>query len=672
LLTAMSDTDSSIQTNAIAELIRDGMAHHRAGQLVLAERAYRHALALDPGHPEALALCGMIAGQAGQLRAAVELFEHALKRDPRNADIHHNLGETWRHLGDALKALQCFERAVTLNPNHIEAHRGAAEASFAEAERREAAGRWGDAVGFKRRAVQLLIATAERFVESNSLSAASDALRRVVEIDPNNAQAWALYGSTLIKSYPSRAVPALRRAIELDPNKAWIHIMLCNALVVLRRDREAQIAWDAARAAPDFSDSWVALMQLHILPLYEGGDMTEIFARHRAWGDAMVARQGTSPPRFKNVPDPERLLRIGYVSPDFHIHSVAFFLEPLLRAHDRQRFEVFCYSGVPKLGEDRMTAWLKAHASHWRSTVSMDDEALRQHVRSDQIDILIDLTGHFADTRLRAFAAKPAPVTASWLGYPATTGLPTIDWRITDAIADPPGAERFYSEKLMRLPNGFLCFRPLADAPPVTPLPAMTRDHLTFGSFNNQLKINRSVFAVWSRILTAVPDARLFIKIQLLEDEGVAARLRDGFAAEGIDVRRVELHPWISGMRDHLAAYGEIDIALDPFPYNGTTTTCEALWMGVPAVTLIGDRHAGRVGLDLLSRVGLERFAAPDIDTYVQIAAALAEDRAQLAELRAGLRERVAHSPLCDAPRFAREFESALRAMWRQWCESTG
>jgi len=669
---AMSSPDPSAVDANITALIREGMAHHRDGRIAQAERAYREALALDPGHPEALGLLGMLAGQGGEPQVAVQLLQRALHRDPRNANLHYNLGETWRHLGDNEKALACFQRAAHFNPRHADAFRSGADAALAEAKRREAAGRWSEAIDFKRRGVQLMIVAGRLRLDAGDPQAAATELHRATTVDPRHAEAWMWYGWALLKPSPSQAIPALRRAIELDPRQVRTHELLGSAFTYLRRDEEARQSWDAASAVnPQSFAARPTLTLFEILPHYEGGDPVEFFALHRAWGEAAVAREATTKlPEFKNDRDPGRRLRIGYVSPDLRSHSVATFLEPLLVAHDRERFEIVFYSAAAKPLEDHVTVRFKARASLWRDIAHMDDTALRRQVRSDRVDILIDLAGHFRGSRILAFAVKPAPVTATWLGYPGTTGLPTMDWRITDAIVDPPGAETFHTETLMRLDGGFLCFQPPAAAPDVAPSPAIAKGHITFGSFNNQLKITRQVIAVWARLLKTQPDARLLIKSELMDDDGVRGRLRDGFGAEGIDPVRVDLRGWMQGSQDHLGLYGEVDIALDPFPYNGTTTTCEALWMGAPVVTLIGDRHAGRVGFDILSRVGLERFAAPDADAYVRIAASLAGDRATLAALRADLRERVRRSPLCDAPRFAREFEAALRTMWRRWCEA--
>jgi predicted O-linked N-acetylglucosamine transferase (SPINDLY family) len=298
----------------------------------------------------------------------------------------------------------------------------------------------------------------------------------------------------------------------------------------------------------------------------------------------------------------------------------------------------------------------------------LSDEEVRRQICADGIDVLIDLAGHTEGTRLPALASKPAPVTASWLGYPGTTGLPTIDYRITDPLADPEGSERLHTERLIRLPQGFLCYRPPAEAPEVLPPPALAREGVTFGSFNRLAKVTPEVVKVWARILHALPRARLLVKDALLRNEDFRRDFAESFAREGVGPERLDLRAFMPGLADHLGAYGEVDVALDPFPYNGTTTTCEALWMGVPVVNLVGDRHAGRVGLSLLSRVGLDHLTASEIDSYVRIATVLAGDLPGLARLRGELRDRLRQSSLCDAPRFARAFEVALRAMWQDWC----
>jgi predicted O-linked N-acetylglucosamine transferase (SPINDLY family) len=300
----------------------------------------------------------------------------------------------------------------------------------------------------------------------------------------------------------------------------------------------------------------------------------------------------------------------------------------------------------------------------------MSDADLAALIEREAIDIVVDCSGHTAANRLTALSRKPAPVQVTWLGYPATTGLPAIDYRLTDAIADPPDADAFSSETLVRLPNGFLCYGPPPAAPAVSPLPARQSGTIVFGSFNNPAKINAGVVAAWTRLLAAVPRARLLLKAKQFGDAPTRALFLDRFAASGCDPARIDLLPADRALDDHLAQYAKIDIALDPFPYNGTTTTCEALWMGVPVITLRGDRHAARVGASLLTRVGLEDWIAADIDAYVATAAAFAADLDRLAALRGGLRQRVMASPLTDPVGFARDVEWAYRDLWQRYCKS--
>jgi protein O-GlcNAc transferase len=381
----------------------------------------------------------------------------------------------------------------------------------------------------------------------------------------------------------------------------------------------------------------------------------------------LVAQHTEAAVDFPNEPHPERPLRVGYVSPDFRQHASNSYSLPLLTGHDRRLFDIFLYAEVPQ--PDAVSDNLRSLASHWRSTVGLSDAAVRQRVHDDQIDILVDLAGHTDHTRIAAFAVKPAPVTVTWLGYPNTTGLPTMDYRLTDALADPPGeTDHLHTEALVRLPHCFLCYQPPAEAPPVAPTPALSRGTITFGSFNNLEKVTTEVIETWAAVLRSVPRSRLLLKGWILADPVLRQRINDRFAALGIDAGRLDLRRLIPGIGPHLALYREIDIGLDPFPYNGTTTTCEALWMGVPVVSLIGDSHAARVGLSLLSSVGLQRLVAHDRDAYVTIAAGLAKDLAALEPMRQGMRSQLQKSPLMDAPRFARDVESAYRVMWRSWC----
>jgi predicted O-linked N-acetylglucosamine transferase (SPINDLY family) len=389
-------------------------------------------------------------------------------------------------------------------------------------------------------------------------------------------------------------------------------------------------------------------------------DPGQLFQEHLEWGrhcphSAML---------HKRPSDNEgRPLRIGYLSPDFCSHPVAFFIEPLLARHDRSSFEVFCYSDVAH--PDGITTHFRRLVPAWRDIRHLSDDELARRIHADRIDILVDVAGHTANNRLRVFACKPAPLQVTWLGYPNTTGLAAMDYRLTDAWADPPGeTEHWHSETLIRLQGGFLCYRPL-EGVSVTAPPCLTTRHVTFGSFNNLAKVTPEVIAVWSRLLRRVPTARLLLKTKPLRDKDTQEAVYEQFARYGVDRGRVDLIGWVEKMGDHMGLYGRVDIALDTFPYNGTTTTCEALWMGVPVVTLAGGTHAGRVGVSLLSRIGLSEFIAGTPDEYIELAVQLANDRERLDRLRNHLRGQVAASSLCDAESFARNVEASYRTIWQ-------
>jgi predicted O-linked N-acetylglucosamine transferase (SPINDLY family) len=392
-----------------------------------------------------------------------------------------------------------------------------------------------------------------------------------------------------------------------------------------------------------------------------------IFEQHRAWGETHGRTRAGLPPA-PNSREPQRRLRVGYVSPDLRGHSVAYFIEPILAQHDRAHYETYCYAEIPKAKQDSTTERFKALSGHWVDTCGLSDRALAERVRADGIDILVDLAGHTANNRLRAFAYQPAPVQITYLGYANTTGMPAMHFRLTDQWADPPGQERFYTEELIRLPRGFLCYAPPQDAPAVSPLPAREAGYVTFGSFNVLSKISPQVVALWADILGALPNARLLLKNRAMTDADTREDYYRQFAEHGIARERLEMIGWTVSRQEHLALYSRIDIALDTFPYHGTTTTCEALWMGAPVITLEGDRHAARVGVSLLSRLGLHELIAHEESEYMDKAITFAADLDRLAALRAGLRARMLGSGLCDGAAFTRELEEVYRKLWRRWC----
>ncbi|MBK8161707.1 MAG: glycosyltransferase [Gammaproteobacteria bacterium] len=458
---------------------------------------------------------------------------------------------------------------------------------------------------------------------------------------------------------------ACERAIELRPEYAEAYVNLANSC---NRPGGLDQAAAAIRRALELEPDFAAAHSALLVTLQYMGDVTpeQSFAEHRRFAARFEAplKSGWRPHR--NARDPERRLKIGYLSPDFRRHSVAWFIEPVLTAHDRTRVEIFGYYNHHR--QDEVTARLAASADHWRPCHDLGDVQLAERIRADGIDILVDLAGHTNENRLPALARKPAPVQVTWLGYPATTGLDAVDYRLCTNDTDPPGQEAWHSEVLYRLPRSLWCYRPPAERPATTPAArAARRDAITFGSLNNPAKITPERIALWAEILRAVPGSRL-VMTNILAGP-VSEDIRALFTGCGIAAERLRF-PGRLPASGYWKLLEEIDIALDPFPYTGTTTTCETLWTGVPVVTQAGTSSAARAGYALLKAVGLETLAAASDVEYVRIATGLAQDTARLDALRAELPARFAASPLRDEAGFTRDLEAAYRDMWHRWCRA--
>ncbi len=601
------------------------------GRLLEAQSAFRRAASIDPADAEALVLAGMALKERGEPESAIALYNEALARNPKDAWAYNNLGNALQELGRFEAAQEAYEKAAGLAPNYIEAHVNLGNVH-------QALGR---------------------------LAEAEAAYRRAIAFRPTFAEGHNNLGTVLrLMGRLEAAAHAYRRAIELKPTLAEAVSNLASVFNEQGRIVEAQAAF--ARACAINPEHAAAASNLLLAMNYASEPTRDaVFAAHRRWGERFAAKVEI-PPRA-NTRAPERRMRVGYVSADFREHSVSYFVESLLGAHDAGQVESVCYSAVAR--PDDTTRRLERLAGAWRSLVGVNDERAARMIREDGIDILVDLGGHTARNRLTLFALKPAPVQVAWLGYPNTTGLATIDYRLSDAVCDLDGEELWTTETLVRLPNGFHCYRPPSDAPKVNRPPSRRAGHVTFGSFNSLTKVNPDVVTTWAKILKAVPKSQLLLKSRALSDEPTRRRYFEMFERAGAEPARLRFSPW-TDKKAHLAFYGEVDIALDPFPYNGTTTTCEALWMGVPVVALAGDRHAARVSASLLRRVGLDDLIAANRSGYVELAARLAGDAARLAELRAAMRARLEASPLMDARGFARDVERAYREMWRAWCQS--
>jgi predicted O-linked N-acetylglucosamine transferase (SPINDLY family) len=418
----------------------------------------------------------------------------------------------------------------------------------------------------------------------------------------------------------------------------------------------------------DPSQPFVKSNLLFALQYNPDRDAETVYREHLKFAERFAEPLYPAVLSYLNERTERRRLKIGYVSPDFRRHSVAYFIEPVLLAHKRDCVDVFCYSDVDK--KDDFTTRLQGLADHWQDITGDPDERVAERVRRDKIDILVDLAGHTGHNRMLLFSRKPAPLQISWIGYPSTTGLSSIEYKLVDSYTDPPGmTEHYYRENLYRLPGSFLCYQPERTAPDVKSPPVCENGYITFGSFNNFAKVSKAILFVWIDLLKKIPASRLILKAKGFADEGTRRSLLRNFQQHGIAEERVELIAWIPSISDHLALYQKVDIALDTFPYHGTTTTCEALWMGVPVITLAGKNHASRVGVSILSNLGLQGLVAETPDDFIETAVHLAVHIVRLQELRKNLRGIMKRSLLTDADRFTENLEHAYRDMWAQWCQ---
>lgn len=498
-------------------------------------------------------------------------------------------------------------------------------------------------------------------------------IRAAAEAFPNDARARVVLAKMLVQG--GLFVPAMEQAMhamQLAPQVAEPVSVFASCLAGLGYAEEA-VEWFGRAVATDPNDLRTRANLCHALNAAGGVDPGEACRRHRELGAMIAERAGTGRPHT-NARDPRKRLRIGLLSPDFREHPVARFMLPLLRNAPRHEMEFVAYASSVR-GDDT-TALVRGAADAWRDVSGLNDEALADLIRRDGVDVLVDLAGHTGGTRLAVLASRPAPVQVTYLGYPNTTGVPGVDVRLVDWVTDPAGAEAFATERLARLPGCLVCFDPSGCGPdeagPVSPPPVLARGAVTFGSFNNATKTSGATLSLWAGVLRAVPGARLALKGKGLDEPTSRSVVERRLTQAGIDPSRVEILAYRSGHGEHLRAYSEVDIALDTHPYSGTTTTCEALWMGVPVVTLTGRTHASRVSASVLKAAGCADWATGSAEDYARVAAGLAADLAGLRALRAGLRERVRASSLCDAAAFASGWAAAVRGEWVRWCRAGG
>ncbi|MCW2249405.1 putative O-linked N-acetylglucosamine transferase (SPINDLY family) [Azospirillum fermentarium] len=642
-----------------------GSATALAGAPAEAVPLFQRSIAAGGATPERLYNLGLAQHQAGDLAGAERSLFAAILRAPRSAEAHHALGVTLAARGNGEDAAAAFRRAVEEKPDWTEASLNLAAVLAGGRQPQAAFAVYRGLLARHPQNGHFLFLAGTAALNADFLDEAESLLRQALLRAPRDTGTMNNLGLALARmGRVGEAVHMFRQAVGIraDYTEAWFGLA-----AALDAQGEPEAALAAYRTVAELrpGDPGTDSNLLMMLGYREALTPTELYAAHRRWGErveAALAPVLAAEPRPAVRPLAGRRLRIGYVSPDFRLHSVAMFLLPLLAAHDRTRVELFAYSNVEL--PDAVTDHIRRSVDGWRAIQGVTDDAAAAQIRADGIDVLVDLTGHTANNRLGIFAHRPAPVQVSWLGYPATTGLAAINARFTDAVADPPGeSDGHHSERLVRLEGGFLCYRPLSAVPDPAPPPCLENGFVTFGSFNTLNKLNPEVAALWARVLHAVPDSRLLLKAGPLVDGSVRRRVLGLFASHGVPAGRIGLRARVPDNDGHLKAYGWMDVALDPFPYNGTTTSCEALWMGVPVLTLPGVRHAARVGASLLTAAGRPDLIAADADDFVAKAAALAADPGRLAAGRQALRPLLQASRLCDAAAFARAFEHQCFAL---------
>ncbi|KAA0682255.1 glycosyltransferase family 41 protein [Roseomonas genomospecies 6] len=640
--------------------ITEALTLHTDGRSDEAEKAYRLILKREPRNSDAWHLLGVLHSERGDHETGVSMIRKALSI--REAPEYHlNLGASLLSMGRMEEAMAAFMAALRLSPVKADIHFQMGNLFHAQRRPNESVAAYRKAIALRPGFVEALNNLGSLLMEVGETEAALAAFAEAIQAAPANAESHCNLGYALdTLGRLGEAAAAYNVALTFRPDYALAWSNLGNTLKGQGRLEQAIAAYRSALTHhPDFSLAQSnLLMAQHYTPECTNADFlaTARECAGRNGGGAPVAAPAV------HDGGGARPLRIGYVSADFKGHPVGYFLENVLKSHDRSAVTAIGYANNGRM--DHVTERLRAAADDWRPIVGLSDGAAAELIRQDEVDILVDLSGHTGSNRLPLFARRPAPVQVSWLGYFGTTGLPAMDWIIADRHVVPPGEERFFTEKVWRLPGSYLCFTPPVEEVAVGPLPMLGGGPVTLGAFHNRAKITPNTVALWSRLLTALPQARLLVKSREFDDFGVRQALRDQFATHGIESNRLRMEGR-SPRAAYFDSYNRIDVALSPTPFGGGTTTAESLWMGVPVVTLRGDRWAGRIGNSFLETLGLaDRLVADGPEDYIAKTAALIGDPSALADLRAGLREAMLRSPLCDAPAFARSLEEAYRSMW--------
>jgi len=638
-----------------------GRALQALGRAADAAAAYRRVLAVNPGDPDAPFALAAALQSSGDQDGAIAAYRAALATQPDEVNALNNLGVMLCARHEFAEAEVLLRRAVALDETHAAAAFNLANALHGQGRIREAIDQYRRTLMLRPDHAQALCNLGNAYKEIGELALAHDSYAAAIGVQPDSVVALNNMGCLLrTQGDVDGAERMLRRALALEPERAALHDNLGN---VLKDAGELDSAIDSFREALRLDPAAAAThSNLAYALSFQSAEPGPILQECRRWSDRFAAGLCAAAARPDVDDAPDRRLRVGYVSPDFRDHCQSLFTLPVLSRHDHRAFEIYCYSDAAR--PDDYTRRIAACADVWRETCRLDDEALAARIRDDRIDILVDLTMHMAGGRPRVFARKPAPIQIAWLAYPGTTGIEAMDYRLSDPRLDPPGHDGHYSERTIRLPDSFWCYDPLADGPAVNALPALERGFVTFGCLNNPCKLRDATLSLWSGVMRTLPAARLL----LMAPEGRSReRLAARLAAHGIAAARVSFVNF-RPRAQYLRTYHDVDIGLDTFPYNGHTTSLDALWMGVPVVSRVGATCVGRGGLSQLVQVDLAHLAAAADATFVAAAVELAQDLPRLAALRRTLRGRLESSPLMDAPRFARHLETAYRRVFRDLC----
>ena len=674
-LAAAGDSDGAVQSYRAALAIDPGSAPanynlatllYARGELQDAAILLRRALESKPGFPEAHVALSNVYDSQGELAAAADSLEAALRQRPDYAGALYNYGLLLKKTGRPLEAETALRRAIGIEPDNTGAVYELATLLHVRGALGEAEGLFRSTLERKPDHTEAYAALFDLYDSQGNFAAAASAVEGVLRQRPDWVAALNNYAHALRKLRRlTESEAAYRRAIALDPAFLPGYRGLGSTLLGQSRIKDALEVFRSGREFdPEGFD--LEMSELFTLNYIEDMSSDEIYARHRAFGERLERKYPRRTVPFGNDPNPERRLRVGYVSADFYRHPVALFAIPLLERHDRSVCQIFGYSTGTT--QDGVTRQLQSLVDAWRDAASMSDLELVEAIARDEIDILVDLNGHSGHFfRPGVFARQAAPVQVTWLGYPNTTGTTRIQYRLADNTTDPPGyADRYHSEALVRLPHSQWCYRPFVSVDCAEAPPMKRNGFVTFGSFNEFTKLSPSIRRLWTEILARLPDARFAI-----------ARVSDGPAKDSLigDVERAGIAPDrisflpVVAMEEYYRRFGSVDIALDSSPYSGCTTTCDTLWMGVPVLTLPGALSAARSSASILTTLGLTEWIASTPEDYVRLAVQFARDEATLTMLRKSLRTRMLASPLMDEPRFARDVEAAYRRMWHAWCQ---